>query len=295
MAYYDKPFSLALLAGILRAVVRIPLSQLVIFLAFLLYLPLQILLPASLRSKGRCYFQKILLKTVSLIMGIKVIRQGPPPKGQVIFIANHLGVIDVFTVMAETGARLIAKESLRRIPIFGFFMSRLGVIFIRRNSLSDMHRVTEEMIQAYDRGDSLAFFPEGTTSRGQGIREFLGALFLPAQERGVPIHYGTIRFRIPGKRWPLASVAACQTEGGHFLRHLILLAFLPRTEVYIHYGEEPVGGLKRKALVKELERRMINQFEPMEQLPPEELARIVKPTARESQSFKSRPFLKREE
>ena len=79
--------------------------------------------------------------------------------------------------------------------------------------------------------------------------------------------------------------------GGNFIRHLILLAFLPRTEVHIAYGEEPLAGLRRKKLIHELESRMVDQFEEMEQLPSEELGRLFPPVARESLRFKARPFL----
>jgi len=290
-SYYNKPFSPDLIAGALRSLVRIPAALLWIGLSFLFYIPLHGLTPTGRKGRLRQKFQRLLMGGLLKILGVRLFRKGTRPEGQIFFIANHLGVIDVFSVMAETGARLIAKESLSRIPLFGGLMKRIGVIFIRRHSIEDMHRVAEEMSRALVRGDSLAFFPEGTTSRGAGIRQFLGALFLPALSAGLPVHYGTIRFHVPSPRWPLASVSACQVGGSGFIRHLILLTFLPRVEVHISYGDEPVGGLGRKALVHELERRMLALFEPMEQIPREELDRLFPPAAEESLSLKSRPFL----
>ena len=292
LSYYNKPFSPDLIAGAFRAFFRILLVLLAIFLTFFIFIPLNCLLPPSLKGKNRCRFQKFLMGLILAILGVRIIRKGTPPKGRFFFIANHLGVIDVFAVMAETGARLIAKESLSRIPVFSYFMGQFGVIFIKRDSLSDMKRVSEEMKGAYEQGEGVAFFPEGTTSRGRGVRVFLGALFYPAVLTAAPVYYGAIRFHVPSPRWPIASVSACQTEGSRFIHHLILLAFLPRIEVHISYGDEPVEGTGRKALVHELEKRMLAQFEPMEQLPDEELRRLFPPSARESQTLKARPFLR---
>ena len=293
LAYYNKPFSPDLIAGFFRSLIRVTGALLAVLLTFLIFIPINFLLPADLRRKNRAAFQKFLMSLLLRILGVRVIRKGNPPGEKSFFIANHMGVIDVFTVMAETGARLIAKDSLSRIPLFGTFMKLFGVIFIRRDSLEDMHRVAEEMKRAYDEGDPLAFFPEGTTSRGEGIRTFLGALFLPAVLSGAPVYYGTIRFHVPSPRWPLASVCACQVGGTNFIRHLVLLAFLPRTEVHITYGEEPLSGLRRKELVSELESRMIGQFQVMDQLPDNELRKLFPPSARESLKLKARPFLEK--
>ena len=208
-AYYNKPFSPDLIAGAVRAAVRVVLALAAVFLTFLVFIPLNGLLPPSRRKRNRAAFQKFLMSLLLRILGVRIIRKGAPPRGKFFFVANHLGVIDVFTVMAETGSRLIAKKSLSRIPLFGTFMKLFGVIFIQRDSLEDMHRVAGEMKTACEEGDSLAFFPEGTTSRGEGIRTFLGALFLPAVQTGAPVYYGTIRFHVPSRRWPLASVCAC--------------------------------------------------------------------------------------
>jgi 1-acyl-sn-glycerol-3-phosphate acyltransferase len=291
LSYYNKSFSPDLIAGFLRALRRIPAALLFIIFSFLWFVPLHSLTRPRIRGGRRARFQRFLMSRLLRILGVRVIRNGTRPEGQIFFIANHLGVIDVFTVMAETGARLVAKESLSRIPLFGALMKRIGVIFIQRSSLSDMHRVSEEMSRALGQGDSLAFFPEGTTSRGEGIREFLGALFLPALGAGLPVHYGAIRFRVPSPRWPMASVSACQVGGTGFIRHMVLLAFLPRVDVHITYGESPVTASGRKALVRELESRMTDLFEPMEQLPARELELLFPPVAEESRSLKARPFL----
>ncbi|MBN2628576.1 MAG: 1-acyl-sn-glycerol-3-phosphate acyltransferase [Spirochaetales bacterium] len=290
-SYYNKPFSPDLIAGFLRALWRIPAALFFILFSFMWFIPLNNLTPVPKRGGQRKRFQRFLMSRLVRILGVRIIRRGTCPEGQIFFIANHLGVIDVFTVMAETGARLVAKESLSRIPLFGSLMKRIGVIFIQRSSISDMHRVSEEMSRALAQGDSLAFFPEGTTSRGQGIREFLGALFLPALGAGLPVHYGAIRFHVPSSRWPMASVSACQVGGAGFIKHMALLTFLPRVEVHITYGETPVSASGRKALVRELEDRMTALFEPMEQLPPQELERLFPPVAEESRSLKARPFL----
>lgn len=293
MAYYNKPFSLDLIAGFIRALVRIPTTVLFILISFFFYIPIHALVPSRAKGIYRNRFQRFLMGTLLWILGGRIKREGPRPEGQVFFVANHLGVADVFAVMAETGARLVAKDSLSRIPLFGFLMKRVGVIFIRRDSLSDMSRVVGEMTEAYRAGDSVAFFPEGTTSRGQGVRKLLGALFLPAVECGAPVYYGLISFYVPSPRWPLASVSVSQVGGSNFIAHLARLCFLPRFIVFINYSGEPVKASGRKALVAELEKRMVGEFQPMEQLPREELARLSPPVAEESRALKTRPFLKR--
>ena len=291
MTYYNKPFSLVLFIGIIRAVIRMTATFSFIFLTFIFYIPLNALLSGAAQVRNRASVQRFITGTILWIIGGRIVRTGPKPQGHVFFVANHLGLADVFTVMSETGARMVAKESLRRIPLIGFYMEKLGIIFIKRDSLSDMNRVVREMTEAYKQGHPVAFFPEGTTSNGQGIRELLGALFLPAIECKAPVHYGTITFHVPSPHWPMASVSVCQLGSENFISHVFKICVLPKFEVHIKYGETPVPPAKRKALVRDVEQRMVSQFSPMLQLPEDEFEQITHAVKKESQAMKSRPFI----
>jgi 1-acyl-sn-glycerol-3-phosphate acyltransferase len=68
-------------------------------------------------------------------------------------------------------------------------------LFITREKKSDAIRVNQEMAAELEAGECLAFFPEGTTSDGQGMRTFFPSLFQPAVDAGCPVIPAAIRYR----------------------------------------------------------------------------------------------------
>lgn len=93
-----------------------------------------------------------------------------PTDRPVLVVANHFnGVIDpvVLTVALRHLPRFIAKDSLAKLPVAGFFLRRAGVVFVHRRvdggSGQGNTDAFRECHQALRRADVVAIFPEGTT------------------------------------------------------------------------------------------------------------------------------------
>jgi 1-acyl-sn-glycerol-3-phosphate acyltransferase len=109
------------------------------------------------------------------------------PSGTYVFAANHQSVYDipiVFTALPYQ-LRIIAKESLGRIPFLGWHLRRAGHLLVdRRNPGAS---ILKKMARLVGEGQSLIVFPEGTRSRDGAVGRFKAGPVLLAIEAGVPL------------------------------------------------------------------------------------------------------------
>lgn len=92
------------------------------------------------------------------------------PRGRpVLLVANHAnGFVDPLLLGAVLGRlpRFVAKASLLSVPLTGFLLRRVGVVFVQRRqdgSTAGNDDAFAECQRALARGDTVAIFPEGTT------------------------------------------------------------------------------------------------------------------------------------
>lgn len=83
-----------------------------------------------------------------------------------VFVSNHSSNLDVPAIVSVVRhpLRFIAKEELRRIPLFGWAAQRMGHVFIDRKDRKGSTQAIERRIHRGLRGASLFFFAEGTRS-----------------------------------------------------------------------------------------------------------------------------------
>jgi 1-acyl-sn-glycerol-3-phosphate acyltransferase len=111
------------------------------------------------------------------------------PRGRYIFMANHRSLFDIPVLIATLPgqARFLAKESLFRIPVFGWALKAGGFIPIDRR---DRSRARDAFAAAVDRlgaGASILLFPEETRARDETLLPFQRGGFLLALKSGLPI------------------------------------------------------------------------------------------------------------
>jgi len=135
--------------------------------------------------------------------------------------------------------------------LVGHLAKAAGTLFISREKKSDAVRVNQEMAAELQAGECLAFFPEGTTSDGQGMRAFYPSLFQPAVDAGSPVIPASIRYlNLLGGPCLEAAYHGDMTLLGSFwriakLRGVVVeVAFLPALEN---------NGSHRRELAKQAE------------------------------------------
>jgi 1-acyl-sn-glycerol-3-phosphate acyltransferase len=104
-----------------------------------------------------------------------------------VFAANHQSIYDIPIVFASIPyqLRIVAKDSLGRIPFLGWHLRRTGHLLVDRSKPGAA--VLKKMARLVGERHSLIVFPEGTRSVDGTVARFKGGSFMLALEAGVPI------------------------------------------------------------------------------------------------------------
>ena len=109
------------------------------------------------------------------------------PGRSYVFAANHQSIYDIPIIFASIPfqLRIVAKDSLGRIPFMGWHLHRAGHLLVdRRNPGAD---IVEKMRRLVGESSSLIVFPEGTRSVDGTLGRFKKGSFLVAIDAGLPV------------------------------------------------------------------------------------------------------------
>ncbi len=106
-----------------------------------------------------------------------------------IFIANHQGYYDIFTLAGYLTVQLrwVSKAVLFRVPFMGWAMRAAGYIPVERNNRKQSYQAFLNTLEAIKEGSSVVIFPEGTRSEDGSIGVFKKGSQLLAQRAKVPM------------------------------------------------------------------------------------------------------------
>ncbi len=187
-------------------------------------------------------------RTLCRILGIRFEIIGRRSRRRpTLFIANHTSYLDIPIMGALLEASFVAKQEIKKWPIFGLLARLQNSIFIDRGATRQAHAQTEHLRHRLAARGSLILFPEGTTSDGNRLLPFKSALLAVAEQ---PVRGKSLLVQ------PV-SVAYTHLDGiplGHHLRplfawygdmellpHLWQLAGLGRLTVTVTFSE-PVNA-----------------------------------------------------
>ena len=83
--------------------------------------------------------------------------------------------------------RFIAKQQLRRIPIFGYALARAGNVFVDRTGSDADKAKLKDSVRAVRERVSIVFFAEGTRAKDGKLKPFKKGAAILAIEAGVPL------------------------------------------------------------------------------------------------------------
>ncbi len=117
------------------------------------------------------FWSRAVMKTI----GIEWELVGLKSKANV-FVSNHISWIDILAINSILDVIFIAKKEVRSWPGLGILAVLGQTIFIERKSLNALShkRAVEECLK---KGQSIFFFPEGTSTDGLIIKQFKSSLF----------------------------------------------------------------------------------------------------------------------
>ena len=94
----------------------------------------------------------------------------------VLYIANHVSWFDIICLGTLLNARFIAKKEVSQMGIFGFLAMLSNTFFIdneNKNKIVEYNHLIQKKLKA---GENFIIFPEGTTSDGNGIKNFKSSM-----------------------------------------------------------------------------------------------------------------------
>jgi 1-acyl-sn-glycerol-3-phosphate acyltransferase len=115
------------------------------------------------------------------MLGVQTRLQGLPLPGlgNLLIVANHISWLDIFVLNALQPSRFIGKAELRRWPLVGRLVAGCGTLFLERGRRHAAHRINQHARDVLAAGDTIAIFPEGTTTDGTMVLPFHGSLLQP--------------------------------------------------------------------------------------------------------------------
>lgn len=107
-------------------------------------------------------------------------KENIPAKNGFLVVANHLGYIELFSILSIVPVVFVAKEEVKRWPVIGWATRIGGEVFVDRYTGGRSEEYAGMVYDALRSRINVFFAPEGTTSDGTFIRRFKSPLFVPA-------------------------------------------------------------------------------------------------------------------
>ena len=150
-----------------------------------------------------------------------------------LFVANHVSWLDVYAIGAWRPVRFVAKSETATWPLAGTITRNFDALFIVRGSYRDAARVKDRVAAALAAGDSVAVFPEATTTDGTQLARFHAAMFQAAIDTGAVVQPIALRYRkADGSPCPAAAFVGDDT----FAASLGRIIREPAVHVDVHVG-----------------------------------------------------------
>ena len=116
-------------------------------------------------------------------------RENIPPDGSFLIMSTHNSHFDIPILMKEVPQqfRIVAKQSLFKIPVFGWIMSVAGYVKVDRENRQQAFASLDRAAEGVKSGIPLLIFPEGTRSEDGSLGSFKKGGFVLAAKAGAPI------------------------------------------------------------------------------------------------------------
>ena len=188
-----------------------------------------------------------------------------------LILANHVSWLDIWLLHSVSAVCFVAKAELRSWPLIGWMAHRSQTLFIQRERRRDTSRINQNVQLALHARETVAIFPEGTTSDGTSVRRFNASLLQPALEMEAQVHVLAIRYRTSDGCTNLEVAYADGTTLWQSLKKI--LAHREVAAELIYLGELDVSGRTRREIAQDAENRVRNMIAPNSPSNPLETAR----------------------
>ncbi len=171
-----------------------------------------------------------------------------------LIVVNHVSWLDIWLLHSVSAVCFVAKAEVLRWPLIGWMARRSNTLFIQRERRRDTSLINETIQLALQARETVAIFPEGTTSDGTSVRRFHASLLQPAVEMAAQVHVLAIRYRSSDGS---ANIEVAYADGTTLWQSLKkILAHREVDAELIHLGEIAVPGRTRREIAQDAENRV---------------------------------------
>jgi 1-acyl-sn-glycerol-3-phosphate acyltransferase len=110
-------------------------------------------------------------------------------------VANHVSWLDIQIIHSIWQVRFVAKSEVRRWPLIGWLSAHTGTLFIERGKGRHAARINRSIHSAFQQGDAIGVFPEGSTTDGRKLARFHASLLQPAVDERALVCPAALRYR----------------------------------------------------------------------------------------------------
>ena len=131
------------------------------------------------------------------VLNVRPSVRGSPPviaDRAAVLVANHVSWLDIQLIHSVWQVRFIAKSEVRRWPLIGWLSARAGTLFIERGKNRHAARINQSIHAAFQQGDAIGVFPEGSTTDGTELTRFHASLLQPAVDEGAMVYPVALRY-----------------------------------------------------------------------------------------------------
>jgi len=170
-------------------------------------------------------------KRATNILGLNITQQGTNSNITCLMVANHISFLDIMVIASLSPVTFLAKSTLRYWPMVGFITRHVGTIFIRRKNMRAAYTVISSLTKALSKEQSIAIFPEGTTTIGETVNKFHTSLFQSALNARKPIQPVALGYQKNGKLDKMVTYI----NNDIFIFSLLKIMAQPKTNVKITF------------------------------------------------------------
>lgn len=190
---------------------------LTVILFFVMLLLTLALFPFDKKRKvahAQCYWWSDVLTTLNPYWKVRISGlENIDRRKTYVIVVNHQSLTDIIMLYkTKMQFKWVAKESLFKVPFVGWCLSLAKHIKLSRGKFSSIKEVYRESAVWLRNDVSVLFFPEGTRSETDEMREFQnGAFKLALKEKKpiLPIVLDGTRNAIPKGSWIFATKVYC--------------------------------------------------------------------------------------
>ncbi len=226
-----------------------------------------ILAPLIARRRARGGGQRIVrwwMRRATQVLGLEIVVHGAPVSQPALWCANHISWLDVIVLGSLGDVTFVSKAEVRKWPLIGWCAAAAGTLFLKRGSGSTL---ADSIAERLRNKQTIAIFPEGTTSRGMHISGFHSRLFGAAISAGAVVQPLALRFSEAGHPSETAPFVGEDAFVPHLLK--VLAAGGLRVDVGFCVPIAP-GTYDRRGLMRAAERAVacaIPTFPPLKTNP----------------------------